>query len=245
MKVRQIDQSSKKDVNKWVRFPHKLYRNNKLWIPPFNKGAKKQLDRGKHSYYLSGGDAAFFVVEKDKEIIARVGVLNNKRINSSLNDTKAQFNWFEAYNNVEAVKILFEKAFEWCKHQGLTYIEGPKSLIEGDSAGILVKGFKHRPAVNVSYNLEYYADLIESVGFEKDHDMLSGFVDIEKVQRPPERVQRIAELIKKRRGYHVKEFKTKKELWAVVKDIKKIAKRYVKKGFIFDFLAIFPFNYVF
>ena len=222
MIVREIDQSSKKDVRKWIRFPYKIYRGNKLWVPPFIAGAKKQLDREKHSFYKSGGDAAFFVVEKEGKIIARVGVINNKRLNMGLKDTKAQFNWFEAYKDKEAVEMLFDAAFDWCRQQGLTYVQGPKSLIEGDSAGILVKGFEHRPAVNVSYNFDYYSDLIESVGFKKDHDMLSGFVDIAKVQRPPERVVRIAEMIKKRRGFSIMEFKSKKELWAVAEDIKNV-----------------------
>jgi len=222
MQVRQIDQSSRKDVRKWVKFPYKIYKGNKLWVPPFISGAKKQLDRGKHSFYKSGGDAAFFVVEKEGKMVARVGVMNNKRINNELNDTKAHINWFEAYNDKKVVKLLFDTAFDWCRKQGLTYVEGPKSLIEGDSAGILVKGFEHRPAVNVSYNLDYYPELIESVGFEKDHDMLSGFVDIAKVGKPPERVVRIAEMIKKRRGFHIMQFNSKKELWAVAEDIKNV-----------------------
>jgi hypothetical protein len=222
MKVHQIDQLSKKDVKKWVNFPLDLYKDHELWVPPFINNSKKELNRKKHSFYKSGGDAAFFVVEEDGKIIARVGVTNDKRTNREKKGTKAQFNWFEAYNDKEAVNLLFEAAFEWCREQGLTQIEGPKAILNSSSSGILVKGYEHRPAVNVAYNLDYYPELIESVGFVKDHDMLSGFVDITKVKRLPERVEKIAGLIKKRRGFHIKEFKTKKELWDVAVEIKDV-----------------------
>ena len=156
MKVRQIDQLSKKDVKKWVNFPFDIYKDHKLWVPPFINDSKNQLNREKHSFYKSGGDAAFFVVEQDGKIISRVGVTNDKRVNREIKGTKAQFNWFEAYNDKEAVKLLFEAAFDWCRKQGLTHIEGPKAILNSVSSGILVKGYEHRPAVNVAYNLDYY-----------------------------------------------------------------------------------------
>ncbi len=115
---------------------------------------------------------------------------------------------------------LFQIAFDWAKSNGLTQIIGPRGLIGSDSGGILVEGFEHRPALGVPYNLPYYDDFITAAGFIKDTDHLSGYLRGDHIL--PERIVKIADKIKKRRGYWIKRFQTKNEMRAWIPKVQAV-----------------------
>jgi len=85
---------------------------------------------------------------------------------------------------------------------------------------VLIEGFEHRPALGVPYNLPYYARLYEDAGYKKDTDHFSGYVSGDHVL--PERVHKIAERIKARRGFRIVNFATKDELRAWVPEVTKV-----------------------
>jgi hypothetical protein len=63
--------------------------------------------------------------------------------------------------------------------RGLSKLLGPKGLTALDGMGLLVKGFEHRPALGIPYNLPYYAALIEAAGFESCNNVVSGYLNPE------------------------------------------------------------------
>jgi hypothetical protein len=86
---------------------------------------------------------------------------------------------------------------------------GPRALNSTDNVGVLVEGFQHRAAMWLPYNYPYYDNFIKEAGFIKITDHLSGYAQAD--EKMPERLVRISDKIKKRRGFEVIHFQNMKE----------------------------------
>ncbi|MBC8504259.1 MAG: hypothetical protein ISR58_14210 [Anaerolineales bacterium] len=211
MQVRQIDTSNPGDVRKFIRFPSTLYKGNPYWVPTMEGEMKAALNPKAHPFYQHS-QAAFFVAESDKKVFGRLAVLDNKRYRQTpKKSATGLFYYFEVVEDIKVAEALFETGIHWAKEQGIDTLTGPKGLAQGDSIGILAEGFDFMPAMGIAYNMAYYPDFMERLGFEKESDLLSGYLRADEYQLP-ERVHQLAEKIKKRRGFHVKQFSTKDEL---------------------------------
>jgi hypothetical protein len=210
-----IDTSDKKQANEFIDLPYRLYRDHPQWVPPIRSDIELMLNREKHPFH-EHSHADFFLCKRGDRVVARASVMENKLFNEYHQVKKAQFYLFECENDQEAVTALFERIFNWAGKRGLDELVGPKGFGPLDGYGILVEGYEHRQMMNMmNYNYPYYPDLLEAIGFEKEVDFVSAYLDPD-VFRIPERVYRIADRARQRSGLEVKRFRTKKELlnWA-------------------------------
>ena len=207
--VHKVDTSDSRDVERFVQFPFHLYRDCPQWVPPLVSSARKQLNRNKHPFY-GHSDADFFLALKGGEVLGRLAVLEPRKRNSFRERQGAFFCLFEAVDDIKVARALFGAAFEWARQRNLEEISGPEGFLPGDSLGLLVKGFDHRPAMGITYNLAYYDQFVTDSGFEKQTDYCSCYMpgDIEL----SERFFRVVEKVKERRGFRVLEFRTKAEV---------------------------------
>jgi GNAT superfamily N-acetyltransferase len=212
IQIHQVDTTNRREVKQFVRFPFHLYKGCSQWVPPLVSSATKQLDRRRHSFYTHS-DAGFFLVLQNGKVIGRIAVLEPRKRNTYREEKGAFFYLFEAIDDTEVSRALFNAAFEWAQERGLDRISGPEGFGAGDSLGALVKGFEHRPAMGQTYNYDYYDRMIKDSGFEKQTDYYSAYLDGDMVL--PERIDRIAERVKKRRGFRVLHFHTQDEMRAV------------------------------
>jgi hypothetical protein len=210
LKIRKIDTTSRRDVNRFVQFPFQLYRFCAQWVPPLVSSVKRDLDRERHPFFQHS-TAEFFTAESGGQILGRIAVMHHRNYNAYHDSKLAFFGLFEVVEDVQVARALFDAACAWAKGQGLEQILGPKGLIGSDGGGVLVKGFAHRPAMGAAYNLPYYDDLITDSGFVKDRDFLSAHLDRSQ-QDLPERFYFAAERLSKRRGLIVKSFRSRREL---------------------------------
>jgi hypothetical protein len=177
--------------------------------------AETQLNREKHPYY-EHSDADFFIAQRNGEDIGRIAILENKPFNRYHKTRKAQFYLFDCENEQEAATALFNRAFEWSRERNLDQVIGPKGFGALDGYGLLVEGYEHRQIMTMmNYNYPYYRQLVENIGFEKELDFVSCYLNADKF-RLPERIHRIAQRVLQRGNLGVKRFETKKELreWA-------------------------------
>jgi len=213
--VQQIDTSSKQDINRFVRIPYRLYKQHPQWVPPPMSDIKMMLNRDKHPFY-EHSDADFFIAERDGRDVGRIAAMENRRFNAYHGTHNAQFYLFECENDAEAAQALFEKVFDWARARGLDTVVGPKGFGPLDGYGILVEGYEHRQMMTMmNYNYDYYPRLVEALGFEKEVDFVSCYLNADRFHLP-ERVRRIAERVKQRDTLDVKTFSSKRELksWA-------------------------------
>ena len=229
MRIRKIDLNSRRDIKKFVMFPFELYQDCEQWVPPLISQEMFKLDTQKHPYYQHS-TADFYVLEDDRgQVIGRIGLLNNTRANQQLDLRAGIFTDFDVIEDETAARMLLDQAEASAREHGFDQLYGPKGQINTDSGGLLVEGFEHRPALNVPYNYPYYKTFLESAGFRKKRDSLSGYIHIPDANLP-ERVRQIAERIKERRGFWIMEFDTKDEMRAMVDRAQKVLNDSFRNG---------------
>ena len=215
LSIEKIDTENKPQVKRFVDFYYDLYKDCPQWVPPLFVDAYLPLNRKKHPFF-EHSDADFFLAVRDGKVVGRICVGEQKLFNEYHNTKKAQFYFFDAIDDLEVAKALFDATFDWARQRGLDIMVGPKGLSPFDGYGILVEGFEQRQMMTMmNYNYAYYPKLVEALGFEKEVDFVSCYLPAEAF-KIPERVERIAQWAMKRGNLWVKEFKTKKELvgWA-------------------------------
>lgn len=219
IKIRKIEFDNPSDVAAFIQLPHRLYADNPHWVPQMRADIRRALNPWEHPFYRAG-EAAFFLAERDGEIVGRIGAVDNFRYNEHNQSRTGFFSFFESVNDPSVAEALFGACFRWLAERGLSEVLGPKGLLQGDGAGMLVEGFEHRPAMGIPYNHDYYPSLLEPLEFEKATDYFSGY--LERGYALPPRVHRIVDRIKQRRGYHVKRFQSKDELREWVPKVKQV-----------------------
>jgi GNAT superfamily N-acetyltransferase len=211
MKIQQIDFSDSRDTERFFDFPFRLYQSTPQWVPPMSSDRKRMF--GGHPFF-EHSEAEYFIAERNKEVIGRIGLMHNRNHNDYRKCKTAFFGFFECVEDIEVARRLFTTAFEWTRSRGLDEIIGPRGLLGSDGGGILVEGFEHRAALNENYSMPYYDEFIKDSGFIKDRDHLSGYLPGNYVL--PERFYRIAERVKQKRGFTIQTFRSADEVraWA-------------------------------
>lgn len=216
--VEQIDLSNKKQVDEFIMLPFRLYKDCPQWVPPFITDIRLMLNKKKHPFYELN-DADFFAVYRDGNMVGRIAAMENRSFNDYHKVKKAQFYLFEIENDQEAANALFARVFEWAKVRGLDTLVGPKGFSAFDGYGILVEGFEERQMmIMMNYNYEYYAKLMENIGFEKEVDFVSCYLSRENF-RLPEKAQEIARRVRERGSFKVVEFKNKRQIIKMADEI--------------------------
>jgi len=214
--VEKIDTRNKAQVRRFVSIPYRLYAKCKQWVPPLLMDVNTQLNRDKHPFY-EHSDADFFIVSRDGRDVGRIAALENKPYNKCHSTHKANIYLFECEDDQEAAKALFERVFDWAKGRGLDTIVGPKGLSPFDGYGMLMEGYEHRQMMMMmNYNYPYYNTLVQNLGFEKEVDFVSCYIN-RTIFQMPERVHSIAKRVEQRGVLKVVKFKSKKEMiknWA-------------------------------
>ncbi|MEA3349268.1 MAG: hypothetical protein U9Q82_01460 [Chloroflexota bacterium] len=225
MKTRIINTNNHSDVRQFIRFPFELYANNPYWVPTMRSEMKAALNQNKHPFYQHS-EAAFFLAERGDETVGRIAMLNNRRYREQTQSPTGLFYFFEVIDDLEVARALFETGFNWVSKRGINTLVGPKGLAQGDGLGMLVEGFDHLPAMGIPYNHDYYPGFMDELGFEKDTDLLSGYASADEREfKMPERVHKLAERVKNRRGLHVKKFATKQELREWIPNVREVYNR--------------------
>ncbi len=217
MDILEIDTHNRQHVQQFLQLPFSIYAGAPQWVPPLEMDARRMLDRRKHPFY-GYGQAAFLLALEGGRPVGRLAVMDNARYNQFNHTRAAFFHLFECENNPSAASCLFEWAFDWTRRRGLEQILGPKGLTVFDGSGMLVKGFEHRPAFGVAYNPAYYPALVEGCGFTTHRELLSGYLSAN--MHFPEKIQRAAELLVRRRGLHIATYRTRRDLRALVPHLK-------------------------
>ncbi len=234
--VEVVDLKSKKEINDFVMFPFTLYKGVSQWVPPFINDMKIMLDQKKHPFY-EHSVAEYYIARQNGQIVGRLGVMENLPFNKVHETKKAQFYFFDSIDDQTVANALFEHGFEWCRKRGLDTIVGPKGLSAFDGYGIQIEGFDLRQMMTMmNYNFPYYQTLVETLGFEKEVDFVSCYIDSAKFVLP-EKAQLVAKRVREKGKYKVVNFSSKKELrkWA-----KRIGEAY-NKTFINNW-EYYPFS---
>lgn len=210
-----VDLSNKKEIKEFYNLPFKIYKDIPQWVPPLYTDVRAMMDKKKHPFY-EHSDADFFIARRGNDVVGRICALENRLFNKYHGTQQAQFYLFECINEQDVANALFEKVFEWARGRSLNEVVGPKGFSLFDGYGIQIEGFEHRQMmIMMNYNPAYYVQLVENLGFQKEVDFVSCYLD-GKTFKVPDKVNLVAKRVQEKGTFFVKSFKDKKELssWA-------------------------------
>ena len=217
MTIVQVDLADRKQVREFVDLPYQIYRECPQWVPPLAADEQLRLNPKRYPYYRHSA-AAFFLAYVSGRPAGRLAVLDHRLYNEYHHEKTAFFYLFECEPDGGLASELFTRAFQWAGARGLDKMVGPKGFTALDGLGLLVKGFEHRPAFGIPYNLPYYPDLVEGLGFQRAAEILSGYLSPEGPF--PERITLLAERLRERRDLAIAHFRTRRELRSMLLHLK-------------------------
>lgn len=209
--------TKKKDIKKFVMFPIKMYKKEKNYIPCMVGDEMNLLNKKKNPAY-EYCETKLFLAYKNKKIVGRICGLINHAYNKKKNLNQIRFCRFDVIDDIEVTKELFKAVVAWADERGIKEMIGPIGFSDFDKQGMLVEGFDEMSNSLTLYNYPYYVKHLEELGFRKDADWVEYQVFTPKEMN--ERINRVSEIIKKRKGYHVVKLKNAKDV-----------KRYAQKAF--------------
>lgn len=212
IRIVEVNTADRAQARQFLNLPFRIYRDVPQWVPPLTGDAARQLDRNRHPFFRHS-DAAFFLAYRDSDACGRICVLDNRHYNRFNASRTAHFFLFECEDDVVTSRALFDAAHVWARRRGLDRIEGPKGMTALDGLGLLVEGFQHRPALGIPYNRDYYPKLVEDAGFIGIGDIVSGYLSPRTLNAAAfDRIDRVAERVKARRGLRVARFTSRRAL---------------------------------
>ena len=171
MNVQIIKVKSKKDLDRFIKFPLELYMNDRNFVfEPVT--LQKDFLSHKNSFF-EHSFADYYIALSEGRTVGRVAAINNTVHNKTYNERTGFFGFFESIENYEVTKLLLDEVVKIHRHNGFNQITGPTNLTTNDSCGLLISGYDMPPVIMMPYNKPYYNDFLERYGFVKDMDLSS------------------------------------------------------------------------
>ena len=182
-------------IKKYVKFPFSLYKNNPYWVPPLIQEEADSFSKDKNPVFESA-EAKFYLAYINGEIVGRIAAIVNWDEVNGQQKKKVRFGWFDMIDDIEVTKALLNKVYEFGKHHGLEYVEGPMGFSNLDKVGVLTEGYDYIGTMITWYNHSYYKTHLEQLGFVKEKEYIESVFPFANVK--PEAFEKAVVLIKKR-----------------------------------------------
>ena len=197
-----VEVTTRKQLMMFIKFPDELYKDCKQYVPALHREQIYSLTKVSSLKYCSR--KMWMVLDygtgSKGKVVGRICGMINPRYNEKYGTKRARFGWFDTINDIEVAGLLVSTAERWAEEQGMKEIHGPLYYNTLGKQGMLVEGFENIPPFNCIYNYPYYNELIESLGFVKECDWLQYKMVADR--GVPEKVTRIAGMLKQRYNLH-------------------------------------------
>ena len=190
-----------------MQLPHRLYRDDPLWVPMLDRDVTEMLDRERHPFHQHSKAEFFLARDSSGNVRGRIAAIRNQRHIDFHGEPVGFFGFFESERDPELAGALLDTAAEWLRKEKLQVMRGPASFSSNEEFGLLVQGFDSSPLVMMSYNPEWYASLLTDYGFTKAKDLLAY---VRTYNEPPERLVRVAEALRKKFDVTIRPMNKKK-----------------------------------
>ncbi len=190
--VNIVKVETKRQLDSFVKFPFKLYKDNPYWIPTLISDDKFTLDKNKNPAF-EFSDAEMWLAYKDGELAGRIaGIISHSYINKWGN-RYARFGWIDFIDDPDVSKALLQTVESWAKENGMDGVHGPLGFCDLDKQGMLVEGFEELGTFITIYNYPYYMKHMEALGYVKDAE----WIEIDITMPKDDAVKKISMLAQK------------------------------------------------
>ena len=192
--VRQV--TGKRDLERFIRYPYELYKNDPHWVPPLRIAERERFDPEKNPFYQHAV-IDLFLAERGGRVVGRVAGIDDDNHNAAHGDNLAFFGFFEAEDGGVAQE-LFRTVETWAKARGRSLLRGPANPSMNDGSGFQLNAYDTDPYLMMPANPPSYPRYAETAGFKKVKDLYAWFFDHRTANT--ERLARLAARVEKR--YH-------------------------------------------
>ena len=200
---------TKKNLRKFTQFQIDLYRANDCYVPPLVSDDVKTLDP-KENPAFDFCEAQCFMAYEGGRPVGRVAAIINNAVNERSGEKSVRFGFLDFEDNPEVSAALMKAVEQWGKERGMTRVIGPLGFTDLDHEGMLIEGFDELSTMATIYNYPYYPEHIERLGYAKDSDWKEFVMDVP--DGIPEKMNRVADIVKKRTGLKVKKYTSRKKI---------------------------------
>lgn len=182
------------DVDRFLRVAYGIYCEDPHWVAPILADLRKVFtDRNP---LFDHAEMELWVASRNGRDVGRIAGILDRAHEKIAGQKEAFFGFYEAVDDPEVSRALFEAVGSWAAGKGAKRLLGPMNPTTNDECGLLVEGFGGPPVFMMTYNPGYYVRQIEELGFGKGKDLLAFMIDLATI--PMERLTRIAGKVKTR-----------------------------------------------
>ena len=207
LEIKEI--TTRKELKQVIEFTNKLYRECEYYCPPLFFDEMNCFDKEKNPA-LEVCDYKLWMAYRDGKAVGRIAGVVNYKANEKWGYKNARFGWFDFIDDLEVSKALLDTVATWGKEKGMTAINGPVGFTDFDHQGLLLEGYDYLAPMASLYNFPYYVKHFDAYGLTKDADWIE--IQVYPPTCCPERLNRIAEIVKERSHVRVDKVKNAREL---------------------------------
>ena len=195
-------------LKKFIDFPFELYKGSEYWVPPLKSGEMETLSPQKNPAF-DHCEARYWMAYRDGKPVGRIAGIINPLANEKWG-RKVRFGWIDFVEDIEVARALLGRVEEWGREKGMEAITGPLGFNDMDYEGMLVEGFDKLPTIANIYNYPYYPQFMEQAGYQQAEDWVQ--FKFNASQPVPEKMERVAEMIRQKYDLRVLTFKKAKDI---------------------------------
>lgn len=201
--------TSRKELKQFIRFNYEFYKNNPYAVPDLYDDMLRTFSPGKNAAF-DFCEADYFLALREGRIVGRVAAIINRRANAAWKKRQVRFGWIDFIDDIEVSHALIDTVKQWGRERGMDTIEGPLGFTDLDAEGMLIEGFDQLSTMATTYNYPYYPRHMEQLGLVKAVDWVE--MKIYVPDEIPEKHLRIADIIRRKYGLHVRKLSGKRGL---------------------------------
>jgi hypothetical protein len=178
MSLKITEVKSPVELDRFIRLPWKIYKDNSFWVPPL-VSERKQFLNPKINPFFDRAEIKLFLAEDERDVpLGRIALVNDPVFQESCSKNTGIMGMFESIDDKNVSRLLFNHAKEWCKRREFEKLIGPLNLSTNHECGLMVEGFDLSPMLGIPYNPDYYEKHLDEWGFIKLKDLVSFKLDL-------------------------------------------------------------------
>lgn len=201
--------ATKKALKKFVQFGIDHYEGNDCFVPPLIADDINTLNP-KVNPAFEFCESAYWMAYRDGKPVGRIAGIINNTVNERTGRKDARFGFVEFIDDPEVSTALFDTIEKWARSKGMNSIVGPLGFTDMDYEGMLIEGFDQLGTMASIYNYAYYPEHMVKLGYAKDADWVEYAVKVP--DKVPEKMSRIANIVRQRYGLQTVKLKSRKLL---------------------------------
>ncbi len=160
------------EINRFIDFPHELYKGDPNYVPELFIAQKRLFDQKKNPFFKHSKAEFFFAID-DGKIVGRVAVVKNGNYLKFSGESHGFFGFFDVIDDYKVAESLLNTVNDWAKKNGFEEVIGPVNFSTNDTCGILIDGLDTPPVIMMTYHKNYHRDFLEQFGYIKKMDLLA------------------------------------------------------------------------